>query len=101
MALGMKWRLGLRYLCYVHGEDITTARDSREYVFLVQRVLRGAEMLIANSNNTKRILCDEWDSSHRLAFRFSIRELTRLALCRLVVIRQSAIALAGLKGLSF
>ncbi len=60
MALALKWRLGIRYLAYVHGEDVTTARDSREHAFLVTRVLAGAETLIANSHNTKRILCDEW-----------------------------------------
>jgi phosphatidylinositol alpha-1,6-mannosyltransferase len=60
MALGMKMRFGIPYLCYVHGEDITTARDSREYVFLIHRVIRGAERLIANSHNTKSILCEEW-----------------------------------------
>jgi phosphatidylinositol alpha-1,6-mannosyltransferase len=60
MALGMKMRFGIPYLCYVHGEDITTARDSREYIFLIHRVIRGAERLIANSHNTKSILCEEW-----------------------------------------
>jgi len=60
MALTLKWRLGVPYLCYVHGEDVTTARESREYVFLVRRVLQGASLLIANSRNTKRILCEEW-----------------------------------------
>jgi phosphatidylinositol alpha-1,6-mannosyltransferase len=60
MALTLKWRFGVPYLCYVHGEDVTTARESREYVFLVRQVLRGASLLIANSRNTQRILCDEW-----------------------------------------
>jgi phosphatidylinositol alpha-1,6-mannosyltransferase len=60
MALALRWRLGTPYLCYVHGEDVTTARESREYVFLVRRVLQGASLLVANSQNTKRILCDEW-----------------------------------------
>src|SRR5205823_2673484 len=60
MALAIKVWLGIPYLCYVHGEDVTTARDSREYTYLVHRVLGGAEKLIANSANTKRILCDEW-----------------------------------------
>jgi phosphatidylinositol alpha-1,6-mannosyltransferase len=60
MCLALKWRLGLPYLAYVHGEDVTTARDSREHAFLVGRVLGGATKLIANSHNTRRILCDEW-----------------------------------------
>ena len=60
MALALKWRLGVKYLAYVHGEDVTTARESREHAFLVRRVLAGAELLVANSRNTRRILCDEW-----------------------------------------
>lgn len=60
MALALKWRLGLPYLCYVHGEDVTGAGTSREYSFLVHRVLRGAARIIANSYNTQRILCQEW-----------------------------------------
>jgi phosphatidylinositol alpha-1,6-mannosyltransferase len=61
MALALKWQLGVPYICYVHGEDVATARDSREYVFLVRRVLQGARLLVANSHNTRRILCDEWN----------------------------------------
>jgi phosphatidylinositol alpha-1,6-mannosyltransferase len=60
MALALKWRLGVKYLAYVHGEDVSTARESREHAFLVRRVLAGAELLIANSKNTRRILCGEW-----------------------------------------
>jgi phosphatidyl-myo-inositol dimannoside synthase len=60
MCLALKWRIGISYLCYVHGEDVTTARDSREHAFLCGQVLRGAKLLIANSHNTARILRDEW-----------------------------------------
>jgi phosphatidylinositol alpha-1,6-mannosyltransferase len=60
MALALKWRLGIKYLAYVHGEDVATARESREHTFLVRRVLAGAERLIANSNNTRQMLTDEW-----------------------------------------
>lgn len=60
VSLALRWWLGLPYLCYVHGEDVTTAKDSREYTFLVRHVLRGARLLIANSNNTARILREEW-----------------------------------------
>jgi phosphatidylinositol alpha-1,6-mannosyltransferase len=61
MALALKWRYRLPYLCYVHGEDITTAHESREYVWLVRRVVGNAECLIANSGNTARILREEWE----------------------------------------
>jgi phosphatidylinositol alpha-1,6-mannosyltransferase len=60
MALGLKLRYRLPYLCYIHGEDVTTARDSREHAWLVRRVVRNAEYLIANSQNTARILREEW-----------------------------------------
>jgi phosphatidylinositol alpha-1,6-mannosyltransferase len=60
MALALKWRYGVPYLCYVHGEDVTTAACSREHAWMVRGVLRNAEFLIANSRNTARILHLEW-----------------------------------------
>jgi phosphatidylinositol alpha-1,6-mannosyltransferase len=60
MSLALKWRFGVPYLCYVHGEDVTTALDSREYAFLVRRVLANAKFLIANSRNTQEILKGQW-----------------------------------------
>ena len=60
MCLALKWRLGIPYLCYVHGEDVTTALESREHAFLCGRALQGARLLIANSHNTARILRDQW-----------------------------------------
>jgi phosphatidylinositol alpha-1,6-mannosyltransferase len=61
MALALRAWLKLPYLCYVHGEDMRTASDSREHAFLVRRVLAHAEFMIANSFSTKRILREEWD----------------------------------------
>ncbi|HEY7314591.1 MAG TPA: glycosyltransferase family 4 protein [Gemmataceae bacterium] len=63
MALALKWRYRLPYLCYVHGEDVTTAMYSREHAWMVRRVLHNAEFLIANSRNTERVLRDEWGLS--------------------------------------
>ncbi|MCI0682541.1 MAG: glycosyltransferase family 4 protein [Gemmataceae bacterium] len=60
MCLALKCRQRVPYLCYIHGEDVTTAKDSREHAFLVGRVLKNASLLIANSDNTRRILLDEW-----------------------------------------
>lgn len=60
MCLALKCRRRIPYLCYIHGEDVTTAKDSREHAFLVRRVLNNANLLIANSDNTRRILLDEW-----------------------------------------
>ncbi len=60
VALAAKRLLGVPYLCYVHGEDVSTARDSREHAFLVRRVLKNARLLIANSQNTARVLREDW-----------------------------------------
>jgi phosphatidylinositol alpha-1,6-mannosyltransferase len=60
MALALKLSSGVPYLCYVHGEDVSTAVNSREHTWLVRRVLAGADFLIANSRNTAEILRTEW-----------------------------------------
>jgi phosphatidylinositol alpha-1,6-mannosyltransferase len=60
MALALKWRCGIPYNCYVHGEDVNSASTSRELRWLTHRVLRGADFVIPNSRNTERILKDEW-----------------------------------------
>jgi phosphatidylinositol alpha-1,6-mannosyltransferase len=60
MALALKLCWGVPYACYVHGEDVATAHDSREHRWLADRVLHGASYAIANSRNTERILLDEW-----------------------------------------
>jgi phosphatidylinositol alpha-1,6-mannosyltransferase len=53
-------RYNLRYVVYVHGEDVTAAATSRQHRFMVQRVLRGAAIVIANSCNTREILLRDW-----------------------------------------
>jgi phosphatidylinositol alpha-1,6-mannosyltransferase len=60
LALALKWRTGLPYSCFIHGEELTLAADSRELRFLTSRVLASARMLTANSRNTARLLTDEW-----------------------------------------
>jgi phosphatidylinositol alpha-1,6-mannosyltransferase len=60
MALALRWLCGLPYVCYVHGEDVNTASESRELAWLARRVLRAADLIVANSRNTARILADEW-----------------------------------------
>ena len=60
MALAIKLMSRIPYACYVHGEDVTTAADSREYAWLVRRVLKNASYVIANSQNTARILREDW-----------------------------------------
>ncbi len=60
LAWLLSWSHGLTYTLYVHGEDVTTAATSREYRWMVQRVLRGARLVIANSQNTASILARDW-----------------------------------------
>lgn len=60
MVLALKFLFRIPYLCYVHGEDINTARESRELTWLVRQVLRGAKCLIANSQNTANLLLQDW-----------------------------------------
>jgi phosphatidylinositol alpha-1,6-mannosyltransferase len=60
MALALRFWKRIPYACYVHGEDVGTAGNSREHAFLVRRVLRHAELLIANSHNTARLLQQLW-----------------------------------------
>ena len=52
MALALKLWAGLPYACFVHGEE--SGQTGREYYWLVRRVFRGAEFLIANTRNTMR-----------------------------------------------
>jgi phosphatidyl-myo-inositol dimannoside synthase len=60
MALALKWWCGVPYLCYAHGEEVQYAADSRELGWLLRRVMCGAECIIANSQNTCRILTEKW-----------------------------------------
>ncbi|MDA0281997.1 MAG: glycosyltransferase [Planctomycetota bacterium] len=48
------------YVCYVHGEDVESAATSRELSWMVQKVLTNADYLIANSQNTARLLTQNW-----------------------------------------
>jgi phosphatidylinositol alpha-1,6-mannosyltransferase len=49
-----------QYLCYIHGEDVEAASSSRELSYIVKQVLKNAQVLISNSNNSQRILLDHW-----------------------------------------
>jgi phosphatidylinositol alpha-1,6-mannosyltransferase len=61
-VLGWALRLtsGVPYVCYVHGEEMNTARSSRELTLLARRVLADCEAVISNSENTRSILRGEW-----------------------------------------
>ncbi len=47
---------GPRYVCWSHGEDLVTARSSKEYEMLTTRILRRARFSIANSQNTASLI---------------------------------------------
>ena len=51
---------GIPYTCYVHGEDITLAAESRESRFVVKHVLNRATRLVCNSMNTSHLLTSDW-----------------------------------------
>ncbi len=48
--LELRWRIP--YIVYVHGEDVCAASWSREQSWMVRRVLRHADLVIANSANS-------------------------------------------------
>jgi len=60
LAFLMKKFCRVPYVCYVHGEDVESAATSRELSWMVSRVLANAHYLIANSQNTARLLTQNW-----------------------------------------
>jgi phosphatidylinositol alpha-1,6-mannosyltransferase len=58
VALTLRWLYGLPYLLYAHGEEILTALTSRKLTWLLLKIYHGAEVIIANSRNTKMLLQD-------------------------------------------
>ncbi|WP_169979010.1 glycosyltransferase family 4 protein [Tautonia rosea] len=56
----LKVSRGLPYVCYAHGEELTYAEMSRELAWLMRRVYRNADAIIANSLNTLRMLQEGW-----------------------------------------
>lgn len=60
IALMAKKVCGLPFVCYVHGEELSYGRASRELGWQMRRVFRAARLIVANSHNTARLLTDEW-----------------------------------------
>lgn len=48
------------YSVYVHGEELRITAASRELAWMTRRVFRDAQMLIANSRNTAKLLRQDW-----------------------------------------
>ena len=53
-------RRGIGFWCYVHGEELTLARTSRELRWLTRLVLARAERIVANSDHTRNLVLGEW-----------------------------------------
>ena len=60
LAWMLKQAHGLRYVCYVHGEELSVVQKSRELTWMTRRVLGGARLVVANSQNTARLLREQW-----------------------------------------
>ncbi|HEV3006805.1 MAG TPA: glycosyltransferase family 4 protein [Pirellulales bacterium] len=60
LAWLLRWRRGLPYLCYVHGEDVNCYAESRELRWMARRALAGANTVITSSRNARQLLLDQW-----------------------------------------
>jgi phosphatidylinositol alpha-1,6-mannosyltransferase len=60
LALAANKRYGMPFGCFVYGEELNYAAASRELGFLAKQVLRRADKLVSCSQNTVRILTEEW-----------------------------------------
>ncbi|MFT2090400.1 glycosyltransferase family 4 protein [Paraglaciecola sp. 2405UD69-4] len=61
VAYLIKLILKTPYYCYIHGEDVENAATSRSFSWIVRRVLKNSDLLICNSENSKRVLRAHWD----------------------------------------
>jgi phosphatidylinositol alpha-1,6-mannosyltransferase len=60
LGLALSRKLGAPFVCFVHGEETPTAAASRELSWLARRILNGARRIIANSENTRRMILRYW-----------------------------------------
>lgn len=60
LGVALSRRFSLPLTCFVHGEELTLARTSRELRWLTGRVLRAADRVIANSDHSRRLLAGDW-----------------------------------------
>jgi phosphatidylinositol alpha-1,6-mannosyltransferase len=64
----LKQRYRIPYICYAHGEEINTRYvgqpsgilTSRQLRWMIRKVLRGANFVVANSQSTRQILMNGW-----------------------------------------
>ncbi len=63
IPLMWRHRKRVRIVSYAHGEEITACCSSRQLTFLMRRAHRVVDLMIANSQNTKRLLTGHIDIS--------------------------------------
>lgn len=61
LAFLLKKACGVPYVSYIHGEDVESAACSRELTWMAHRVLRNADLLVANSRNSANLLTGQWN----------------------------------------
>ena len=54
-------RYGIPYICYVHGEDVSVARTSRQLKLVTNKVLGAASLIICNSEFSRQMLTEDWN----------------------------------------
>lgn len=59
----LKWRYGrrLKIICYAHGEEVTACESSRQLRMLMHKAHKAVDVMIANSQNTVRLLANHID----------------------------------------
>ncbi len=60
LALRVARKLGIDFMCYVHGEELNTVSTSRQLRWMTRRVFNGAKRIITNSRNTADIVMRDW-----------------------------------------
>jgi phosphatidyl-myo-inositol dimannoside synthase len=58
LALNLLYRIP--FLCFVHGEELSVGRQSRELLWWMRQIFRRANVLIANSHSTATLLQRDW-----------------------------------------
>lgn len=60
-------KMRIPYVVYMHGEETCFASQSRQLKWMGQKILRGADQIIANSENTSRLIDEFWGiPSHKV-----------------------------------
>jgi phosphatidylinositol alpha-1,6-mannosyltransferase len=62
LALFVSKFISVDIVCFIHGEDIEIAKNSREYRWLIDKLFRKSKLLICNSLNTHDLLKKNWNT---------------------------------------